>query len=75
VIDDGGDLYPVLFDGRLKRELHAFRRDHRQDGADGHWPIVQRNKAFFWAVAEGAHALVRSIEAATPARQETTLPA
>lgn len=63
IVDSDKKLWNFLFEGKTKGELIVFRRIVRDiDFPNKTWGAIQRNKEYFWALAEGAHWLLNLIE-------------
>jgi hypothetical protein len=56
-------LWHVLLEGRTKRELVIYQRMLREiNFANKNWQAVQGNKEYFWALGEGSHWLLSTID-------------
>ena len=59
LVDSNKDYWGVLFEGKTKAEIVKYRRVIRDiDHPNKNWAVVQRNKEYFWALAEGCHWLL-----------------
>ena len=61
---DSNKLYwNFLFEGKTKAELVKYRRIIREiDFPSKAWATSQRNKEYFWALSEGCHWLLNSLD-------------
>lgn len=61
---DSNKLYwNFLFEGKTKAELVRYRRIIREiDFPSKAWATSQRNKEYFWALSEGCHWLLNSLD-------------
>jgi hypothetical protein len=63
LVDSNKDYWGVLFEGKTKAEIVKYRRVIRDiDHPNQNWAVVQRNKEYFWALAEGCHWLLSEID-------------
>ena len=59
LVDSRKDLWGILFEGKTKGEIVKYRRLIRDiDSPNQNWAIIQRNKEYFWALAEGCQWLL-----------------
>ena len=59
LVDSNKDYWGVLFEGKTKAEIVSYRRKARDiEDPNENWAVVQRNKEYFWALAEGCHWLL-----------------
>jgi len=59
IVDSDSKMWNLLLDGKTKSELAKYKRKIRDfDGPNENWVAVQRNKEFFWALAEGCNWLL-----------------
>ena len=59
LVDSNKDYWGVLFEGKTKAEIVSYRRKIRDiENPNENWAVVQRNKEYFWALAEGCHWLL-----------------
>jgi hypothetical protein len=63
LVDSSQLLWHVLLEGRTKRELVIYQRMLREiNCANKNWLAVQGNKEYFWALGEGSHWLLSTID-------------
>ena len=59
LVDSNPRYWHILLDGRTKAELAVYKRIVRDiDSPNKNWALVQKNKEYFWALAEGSHWLL-----------------
>ena len=59
LIDSNPQYWHVLLDGKTKSELAVYKRVIRDIKAPSqNWETAQKNKEYFWALAEGTHWLL-----------------
>ena len=59
LVDSNPRYWHILLDGRTKAELAVYKRIVRDiDSPNQNWALVQKNKEYFWALAEGSHWLL-----------------
>ena len=59
IVDSDPKMWNLLLDGKTKSELARYKRIIRDiDGSNKNWVTSQKNKEFFWALAEGCHWLL-----------------
>jgi hypothetical protein len=63
LVDSNQTLWHVLLEGRTKRELVIYQRLLREIiFKNKTWESVQKNKEYFWALSEGSHWLLSTLE-------------
>jgi hypothetical protein len=63
LVDSNQTLWHVLLEGRTKRELVIYQRLLREIiFKNKTWESVQKNKEYFWALSEGCHWLLNTLE-------------
>ena len=63
LIDANPRYWHILLDGRTKAELAVYKRIVRDiDFPNKNWSLLQKNKEYFWALAEGCHWLLNLME-------------
>ena len=63
IIDDNPKYWHILLDGKTKGELAVYKRIIREiEFSDKNWTLIQKNKEYFWALAEGCHWLLNLLE-------------
>ena len=63
LVDSSQLLWHVLLEGRTKRELVIYQRMLREiNFTNKNWQAVQGNKEYFWALSEGSHWLLNTID-------------
>jgi hypothetical protein len=63
LVDSSQTLWHVLLEGRTKRELVIYQRILREIiFKNKTWESVQKNKEYFWALSEGSHWLLNTLE-------------
>ena len=63
IVDSEPDLWNLLFEGKTKGELIAYKRIIRDINSNNkNWDAVQKNKEYFWAISEGCHWLLSELE-------------
>ena len=63
LVDSDQLLWHVLLEGRTKRELVIYQRMLREISFQNkNWQAVQGNKEYFWALAEGSHWLLTTLD-------------
>jgi len=59
LVDSNPRYWHILLDGRTKAELAVYKRIVRDiDSPNQNWALVQKNKEYFWALAEGSYWLL-----------------
>ena len=67
LIESNDRLWHCLLDGKTKAELAVYRRVVREiDSANRNWTAVQKNKEYYWALSEGCHWLLSTINEKAP---------
>jgi len=73
IVDSDQKMWNLLLDGKTKAELAKYKRIARDiDGDNKNWVTIQKNKEFFWALAEGCHWLLNLLDEKIFAHQEDT---
>ena len=63
LVDSNQTLWHVLLEGRTKRELVIYQRLLREIVFKNKtWESVQKNKEYFWALNEGCHWLLNTLD-------------
>ena len=63
LVDSDQLLWHVLLEGRTKRELVIYQRLLREISfPNKNWQAVQGNKEYFWALSEGSHWLLSTLD-------------
>ena len=63
LVDSNNKMWNLLLDGKTKSELARYKRIIRDfDGPNKNWVTAQKNKEFFWALAEGCHWLLALLD-------------
>ena len=63
LVDSNQTLWHVLLEGRTKRELVIYQRLLREIVFKNKtWESVQKNKEYFWALSEGCHWLLNTLD-------------
>ena len=63
LVDSEPDLWNLVFEGKTKGELIAYKRIIRDINSNNkNWDAVQKNKEYFWAISEGCHWLLSELE-------------
>ncbi len=63
LVDSNQTLWQVLLEGRTKRELVIYQRLLREIVFKNKtWESVQKNKEYFWALSEGCHWLINTLD-------------
>ena len=63
LVDSDQLLWHVLLEGRTKRELVIYQRLLREiNFPNKNWQAVQGNKEYFWALSEGSHWLLSTLD-------------
>jgi hypothetical protein len=59
LVESKPKYWHILLDGKTKAELAIYKRVVRDiDSPNKNWTLVQKNKEYFWALAEGSHWLL-----------------
>ncbi|MDA9119708.1 DUF115 domain-containing protein [Opitutales bacterium] len=59
LIDNNPKYWHILLDGKTKSELAIYKRVARDiDFSNKNWTAIQKNKEYYWALAEGTHWLL-----------------
>lgn len=62
-VDSHKLFWNFLFEGKTKSELVQYRRIIREiDFPSKNWASAQRNKEYFWALSEGCHWLLNTLD-------------
>ena len=73
IVDSDPKMWNLLLDGKTKAELAKYKRIARDiDGDNKNWVTIQKNKEFFWALAEGCHWLLNLLDEKIFASQDDT---
>ncbi len=63
LIESNDRFWHCLLDGKTKAELAVYRRIVREiEFPNKNWTALQKNKEYFWALSEGCHWLLKTIE-------------
>ena len=63
MVDSDQLLWHVLLEGRTKSELVIYQRLLREiNFPNKNWQAVQGNKEYFWALSEGSHWLLSTLD-------------
>jgi hypothetical protein len=63
LVDSNQTLWHVLLEGRTKRELVIYQRLLREIVFKNKtWESVQKNKEYFWALSEGCHWILNTLD-------------
>jgi hypothetical protein len=63
LIESNELLWRCLLDGKTKRELAYYKRIVREiEFPNKKWTALQKNKEYYWAIAEGCHWLLNTLE-------------
>ncbi len=63
IVDANPLFWQTILDGRTKGELAIYKRKVREIvSPNRNWKLIQQNKEYYWALAEGAHWLLQTIE-------------
>ena len=63
LVDSNQKLWNLLLDGKTKAELAIYKRIVRDiDFPNKNWTAIQKNKEYFWALAEGCHWLLNTLD-------------
>jgi len=66
LIESNEKLWHCLLDGKTKAELAVYRRVVREiDSPNRNWTALQKNKEYYWALSEGCHWLLTTINEKT----------
>jgi hypothetical protein len=66
LIESSKPFWHCLIDGKTKQELAIYKRVVRDiNFTSKNWTAVQKNKEYFWAIAEGCHWLLNALESKT----------
>lgn len=66
LIESNDRFWHCLLDGKTKAELAVYRRIVREiEFPNKNWTALQKNKEYFWALSEGCHWLLKTIEEKT----------
>lgn len=59
LVDENQKYWHILLDGKTKAELAIYKRVIRDiNFSNKNWTLIQKNKEYFWAIAEGCHWLL-----------------
>jgi hypothetical protein len=73
LVDSDPKMWNLLLDGKTKSELARYKRIIRDiDKGNKNWVTIQKNKEFFWALAEGCHWLLNLLDEKIFAPQKNT---
>ena len=62
LVDANAKFWQAILDGRTKGELALYKRIIREiDSPNQSWKLAQQNKQYYWALAEGCHWLLNTI--------------
>jgi len=62
LIESNNEFWHCLVDGKTKKELALYKRIVRDiNHPSKNWTAIQKNKEYFWAIAEGAHWLLNTL--------------
>ena len=63
LVDSNKNFWSLLLEGKTKGELVVYQRIIRDiDFPNQNWKAIQRNKEYFWALSEGCHWLLETID-------------
>ncbi|MEK9773194.1 MAG: 6-hydroxymethylpterin diphosphokinase MptE-like protein [Opitutae bacterium] len=63
LVDENPQFWHILLDGKTKAELAIYKRVIRDiNFANKNWALIQKNKEYFWALAEGCHWLLNLMD-------------
>jgi len=63
LIESNNAFWHCLVDGKTKRELALYKRIVRDiNFSSKNWTAIQKNKEYFWAIAEGCHWLLNAMD-------------
>ena len=63
LVDSNPKLWSLLLDGKTKAELAIYKRVVRDIAfPNKNWTAIQKNKEYFWALAEGCHWLLDTMD-------------
>ena len=63
LVDENQKYWHILLDGKTKAELAIYKRVIRDiNFSNKNWTLIQKNKEYFWAIAEGCHWLLNLME-------------
>jgi len=67
IVDSDERLWQLLLDGKTKSELAVYKRIARDiNFPNENWSILQKNKEYFWALAEGCNWLLSILDKEIP---------
>ncbi len=67
LIESNNDFWHCLVDGKTKSELAVYKRIVRDiNFSSKNWTAIQKNKEYFWAIAEGCHWLLNTMNENLP---------
>ena len=67
LVDSNEKLWNLLLDGKTKAELAVYKRVIRDiDFPNKNWTAIQKNKEYYWAIAEGCHWLLELLDKQIP---------
>lgn len=67
LVDSNEKLWNLLLDGKTKSQLAIYKRIIRDiDFPNKNWSAIQKNKEYFWALAEGCHWLLNTLDQKLP---------
>lgn len=71
LVDSNQKLWNLLLDGKTKSELARYKRIIRDiNFPNKNWTAIQKNKEYFWALAEGCHWLLSTLDQKVPQFQK-----
>jgi hypothetical protein len=63
LVDSNPRFWHILLDGKTKAELAVYKRIVRDiESKNKNWTLIQKNKEYFWALAEGSHWLLNLLD-------------
>jgi hypothetical protein len=63
LVDSNPGFWHILLDGKTKAELAVYKRIVRDiESKNKNWTLIQKNKEYFWALAEGSHWLLNLLD-------------
>lgn len=64
IVDSNKNFWSLLLEGKTKSELVVYQRILRDiDFPNKNWKAIQGNKEYFWALTEGCHWLLETMDA------------
>ena len=64
IVDSNKNFWSLLLEGKTKSELVVYQRILRDiDFPNKNWKAIQGNKEYFWALTEGCHWLLETLNA------------